>query len=69
WKTVLPFGYYKVVASATDCDVKAELVETSLIAIPIIIVLPLILLIILIYLLVRYFRRNYRRVESVPPTS
>lgn len=69
WKTVLPFGYYKVVASATDGDGKAELVETSLIAIPIIIVLPLILLIILIYLLVRYFRRNYRRVESVPPTS
>ncbi len=69
WENIIPFGYYKVAASATDGDGKTELVKTSFIAIPLIIVVPLILLILIIYLLVRYFRRNFRRVGSVPPTN
>lgn len=66
WQNKVPFGYYKLTASATDGDGNEVMAQSAMIAIPLIIVIPVILLIILIWLLVKYFKSHYQRTAATP---
>jgi len=64
WKNKYPFGYYKIIATATDGDGKLLTIESSLWAIPINIVIPVVILVIILWALMSYMKSNFKLVKS-----
>ena len=67
WAKKYPFGYYKLTASASDGDGKFTSVkESSVFALPLIIVLPLLAVILIVVLITKYVKKNFKLVKSHP---
>lgn len=68
WNKKYPFGYYKVTTSASDGDgVFSSTKQSTVFALPLIIVLPLLAVIIIVLLVVKYVKKNFKVVKAVPP--
>lgn len=67
WGKKYPFGYYKLTASASDGDGKfSSTSETSVFALPLIIVIPLLAVILIILLVTKYVKKNFKLVKARP---
>lgn len=64
WNKRFPFGYYTVTASTKDGNGKDITTATTLLAIPLEIVIPAIILLIIIIVLIGYIRRHVRFVSK-----
>ena len=64
WHNKYPFGYYRIMATATDGNGDEMTVEGGLWAIPLIIVIPVLIGTILLWLLLHYIKSNFQLVKK-----
>jgi len=63
WSNKYPFGYYKIEAKATDGNGNIVTKNSSMWALPLIILLPILILILIIWLIVKHIKKNYKLVK------